>query len=123
MKELHYMLRLYNERIIQMLIITYNMIHHINTFCHVVIIADPIKYETSNYGWNCYDITDMQEIIGKASITYVNSSSSDSDNIPEHVKAMSRKCFIFFNNATSFSIFMFVVNVFRSIVIFDNFIF
>ena len=99
MKELQYMLHLYNERIIQMLIITYNMIHHINTFCHVVIIADPIKYETSNYGWNCYDITDMQEIIGKASITYVNSSSSSDNDIPEHVKAMSRKCFIFFNNS------------------------
>ena len=95
-KELQYILCLYNERVIQVLIVTYKMIHHINAFCHVVVIADPIKYETSNYGWNSYDIPDMQEIMGKASITY---SDSSGNAIPEHVKALSRKCFIFFSNS------------------------
>lgn len=93
--EKDFILELFNNRFIQILLITYKMIWKINSPCHIVIIADPVKYDANNGGWIDYSISDMFQIMGRASITYSNTE----EDIPSYIKDSVRKCMIFFQNS------------------------
>ena len=81
---------LFDQRIIQILIITFNCIWSINTFSHNVIIADTVKFDNNIYV--DYNITEMYQMIGRASIFYSNSDEKNLNNF-------SRKIFILLNNS------------------------
>lgn len=91
-EEKEFLLELYDKRFIQLVIITYKMIWKISSTSHVVIIADPVKYDISNGGWIDYNISDMFQIMGRASKTYQT-------DVPDYVKESERKCLIFFQNS------------------------
>ena len=88
---------LFDQRIIQILIITFNCIWNINTFSHNVIIADTVKFDNNIYV--DYNITEMFQMIGRASISYSNSNAVDEKNFSSEVINSNRKIFILLNNS------------------------
>lgn len=65
-------LHLFESNIIQVLIVTHSLCWEVNTFCHLVIILDPVKYDGKEHSWVDYSIPDMLQIMGRASKTVPN---------------------------------------------------
>ena len=93
---INFIISLFEERIIQILIVPQKIIWKVNCQCHNVIIADTVKYDSNNGGYIDINITDMFQMVGRASITY---NTFKKNEIPNDVKNTIRRCFIFLNNS------------------------
>ena len=86
---------LFDSRIIQILVVTHKCLWSVNTFSHNVIIADTVKFDNDVYV--DYNVTEMLQMVGRASITYSN--SVDEKNFSVDVQNSTRKIFVLLNSS------------------------